>query len=286
MLQLFGLRGRRATAGAIKSKGEKAKREPWFRRLARAGLASRAVIYLLLAYLALDIGLRGRAPANTSGEGALAELARQPAGPAMLGVLAVGLAGYGLWRLAQAFGRSEPGSTKTTVWQRIGWITCAVLYLALCAQAISLIAGSRSSGGPSSHPTSYAATMLSWPAGPELVGLVAVGIASGGISLAIWGAVHDYDKAVRKDVTNGHLRLAIRVTGVAGEVTRGVLVTLIAAFLFAGAVTDDPQHAKSLDTALQSVAHEPSGPWLLGLAAAGMLSFAVFSGFEAAFRKI
>jgi hypothetical protein len=245
------------------------------------------VIYLLLTYLAFDITLHGSSPTKAGSQGALAEVARQPAGPELLVVLAAGLLAYALWRLTQAAGREDSSHQQPGVWKRIGWLASAAVYVSLFAQAVSLIAGSgSSSGGASSHPTPFVATMLKWPAGPELVGLVAVGIAIGGIALAIWGAVHDYDKDFETSRMHGSTRTIARTTGIAGQVTRGLLVLLLAIYLITSAVTNDPAHAKSLDTALLALAHYPYGPYLLGLTTLGLLCFAVFSGLEAAYRKV
>jgi hypothetical protein len=41
-----------------------------------------------------------------------------------------------------------------------------------------------------------------------------------------------------------------------------------------------------LDGALARIHHQPFGPWLLGLAAAGLLVFAVYSLFEARYRRL
>jgi hypothetical protein len=46
----------------------------WVRTVGRIGIASRGVIYLLLAYLAFDIARHGSAPTQTSSTGALQEL--------------------------------------------------------------------------------------------------------------------------------------------------------------------------------------------------------------------
>ena len=76
-----------------------------------------------------------------------------------------------------------------------------------------------------------------------------------------------------------------RAAQVAGEVTRGLLVALVSAFLLAAGVTDNPRRAKSLDQALRSFGHRAGGPEVLALAALGLACFAVFSGLEALYRR-
>ena len=94
------------TAGHLRSAQRSSSR--WFGMVARVGLAARGVIYVVLAYLVLDIALHGNSPAQTSGQGALGEVARQPEGRALLVAMAVGLAAYAAWRLLQA-ATGQPG---------------------------------------------------------------------------------------------------------------------------------------------------------------------------------
>jgi hypothetical protein len=65
-----------------------------------------------------------------------------------------------------------------------------------------------------------------------------------------------------------------------------VTIGLIGAFLVSAAVRFDPDEAKGLDAALQTVAQQPYGRILLGLTAVGVLAYGLWSFVEAAFRKI
>ena len=44
-------------ATSVPTEASRARAKPWFQRLARLGLATRAVIYALLAYIAAEIAL-------------------------------------------------------------------------------------------------------------------------------------------------------------------------------------------------------------------------------------
>src|ERR1700726_860880 len=74
----------------------------WLRTVGRIGIASRGVIYLLLAYLAFDIARHGSAPTQTSSTGALQELEARTGGKLLLVILALGLGCYAAWRLFDA----------------------------------------------------------------------------------------------------------------------------------------------------------------------------------------
>jgi len=195
-----------------------------------------------------------------------------------------------LARLAQAiFGVDPSESDRPSGWKRFGWLWIAGVYFALFAQAVQLMgsgSAGRSGGGPSTHPQPYAAAMLGWPAGPELAGLLGAGIIIGGVALAIWGCVHDYSDTLRQERMYRGEQIASRVTGIFGNVTRGVLIALIGVYFILAAVDDAPSKVKSLDQLLQTVEREPAGLWWLAIAATGLAAFAVHSAFETAYRRV
>ncbi|MHB1712780.1 MAG: DUF1206 domain-containing protein [Acidimicrobiales bacterium] len=264
--------------------GEQIIHQPWLRRLGGLGLSARAVIYAVLGYLAFDIAFSGSSPTQASGEGALAEVARHPGGPEALGLLAAGLVAYVLWRVSATFGYDDTGGV--TIWKRLGWMVAAAVYLALFVQAVGLLVGIGSSSGPSNHPSPYVASVLRWPGGPAWVDLAGSVVIVVGIIFTVWGLIHDYGK----DLTVGRLsqrgRLSARAMGAFGNLTRGLLIILIGIYLLDAGVTGDPAKVKSLDAVLLAVAHRPFGPWLLGVAASGLLAYAVFSLVEARHRRL
>ena len=78
-------------------------------RLARLGLAARATIYLLIGVLALLLAF-GKQQGETVQRGAVQELLQHTGGTALAWIIAVGLAGYALWRFSEAaFGVAGEG---------------------------------------------------------------------------------------------------------------------------------------------------------------------------------
>jgi hypothetical protein len=266
---------------------QEVQRKPWFSLLARTGLVSRAVIYALLGYFAVDIAIHGSSPAQANGTGALTDVARQPGAPMLLAVLALGLLAYGSWRIVSAIGGTTPDRGADSGAKRAGWAFIAAVYFVLFGQAVSLVTGSgASNGGPTSHPSPFVGRMLRWPAGPELVGFAATAIICSGVALAIWACIHDFDKVFDTERMSHAAHFWARATQICGDITRGTLVNLIGIYAIVAAATDDPVHVKSLDQVLEAIAHQSYGGWLIGLAALGLFSFSASSIFEAAFRKV
>ena len=268
----------------VKRDANHVERRRWFRFLARAGLGARSIIYMLIAYLTVDIALHGGSPAPADSNGALNEVGREPAGPAILFIIAIGLMGYALWRLVSAVPATD---LKDHAWaKRLGLAACGSVYLVLCAQAVALAVGSGRTNSASSNPSPIAATVLRLPGGPLYVGLCAAGIVGGGLALLIWGWAHDYAQILDRSLMTRRMYGIARATGIIGDTVRGLLIVLIGVYLVASAVTDNPKKVKGLDQALQALAHKPFGVWLLSVAAAGLFSFGLYSAVEARYRRL
>jgi len=95
--------------------------------LARLGLAARGVVYAVVGVLAVRIALEHYEEADR--KGALEAVSRQPFGKFLLVVMAVGFAGYALWRLAQAaLDTEDEGADAKGVVKRASYLARALLY--------------------------------------------------------------------------------------------------------------------------------------------------------------
>jgi hypothetical protein len=255
--------------------------------VARVGLAARGVIYAVLAYLVLDIALHGNSPAQTSGQGALGEMARQPEGRALLVAMVVGLAAYTAWRLLQAVTGQPGGGQDHSALKRVGWLGSAAIYGSLCAGAIGLVLGSSGDASSStSNPRPWAALVLGWPAGPELLGIGGAALVAAGIALAVWGIAHDHDKELQLGRLMAGWRTTVSALFGVGNAARGFLVVLVGGYLLDAAAASKATKAKSVDAALQSLAHHEFGAVLLGAIAFGLVCFGICSFFEARLRRL
>ena len=118
---------------------------PWVERLGRFGYAAKGVVYGIIGGLAAQAAI-GPGGATTDTRGALAWIVQAPFGRFLLGTVAVGLAGYALWRLVQsALDTEDKGTEAGGVLARAGYAVVGVAYAALALSAIGLVLGS--SGG-------------------------------------------------------------------------------------------------------------------------------------------
>ena len=117
-----------------------------FEYTARAGFAFSGVLHLLVAYIILRIAFGSGGNADQSG--ALAALARQTGGALILWVVAVGMVGLGLWRVAESIVGSKPGEGSgarqddTPAWKRAKSIGLAIVNFAIALSAARFAMGS------------------------------------------------------------------------------------------------------------------------------------------------
>ncbi len=252
----------------------------WVHAIARVGIASRGVIYLLLAYLAFDIARHGSAPTQTSSTGALQEVRDRPGGNALMVVLALGLACYGSWRLLDAL------IQRRGVAKRISSFVIAVVYFGLCAQAVRLMSGQASNNGASSNPVPLVAKVLRWSGGPAIVEVTGVVLVGAGAGLAIWGILHHFEKDLALERIGRKTQHLVKVLVGMGDAARGFLVILVGIYFIKAGAASNPTQAKSVDESLKALVHHSYGALAIGLVALGLLFFAFYSFFDARLRRL
>jgi hypothetical protein len=82
------------------------------------------------------------------------------------------------------------------------------------------------------------------------------------------------------------VRKWIEAIGTFGHLARGIVFGLVGVFLIKAAVDYNPDSAVGLDGALAKLAHASYGPFLLGVVAAGLIAFALYSLSDARYRRI
>jgi uncharacterized protein DUF1206 len=271
----------------VKQTVQEAAREaaPWVERLARAGYFARGAVYVIVAWLAAQAARgEGRAEGH---EGALRELLDQPFGKVLLGLLAVGLAGYALWRLVQTVLDPErKGSDAKGLASRAGYLLTGLVHAGLALTAARLALGSGRAEAGDARAREGAGMLMEQPAGPWLAGLVAVGIAAYG-AYQIWRAYRaDLGKRLDLSRMGPEARRAFVAAARAGLAARGVVLGVIGLFLLRAAFAADPGEARGMAGALATLRGAPYGPWLLGLMALGLAGYGVFEIMKARYRRI
>lgn len=252
----------------------------WFERLARLGFIARGLVYLTVGVLALKAAF-GNGGGTTDSRGAIESMASGPFGTFLLILLMVGLAGYGLWRLMLAI--SNPEHKKAA--DRIGYAISAVIYSGLALYAYRLWDGSNSGGSLGDRQT-WTARLLALPAGELLVALAGAAVVAYGVKQLFKAYRASFRHELELQRLSQREDRQVTRLGRWGYSARGVVLSLMGFFLVQAALQSDPSQARGLEGALDTLAAQSYGPWLLALVAAGLLAFGAYSLVASRYRRL
>jgi hypothetical protein len=231
------------------------------------------------------VGSGGRT--NTDQRGAMAELIAAPFGRTLLGIIALGLIGYSLWRLADGvFDGEHHGRDARGIGMRVKAVAIGVIHLALAFTAARLALGHGGQGASESgeKSRSWTARALELPGGVYLLWLVAgVFVAYGAYQL-----YRAYATKLSKQLELGRMSREAGnwIIGVSrfGIAARGVVFGTVGV-LFARAARDhDPGQAGGLGDSMQELVE--LGRWPFTVVALGLVAYGVYQAVNARYRRI
>jgi type IV secretory pathway VirB2 component (pilin) len=205
----------------------------------------------------------------------------------LLILVAVGLFGYALWRLSQAWIDPEgEGRDAKGVIKRIGYAISGAIYGFLGVEAVRIVMGSSSGSGGEQQAEDWTAQLLAQPFGQWLVAIVGVIL----IGTGLYQGYRAYSAKFKQKLKLNEMSVteqtwAVR-SGRLGFAARGVVYLLLGGFLIQAALTSNPEEAGGIGQALRELVEQPYGPWLLGLVAAGLVAYGFFCFVLARYRRI
>ena len=260
------------TANTAERVGRRAENSEWFDRAVRFGLVVYGVVYLVLAWLGVQLAM-GDQEGKATTKGAVAQLAEQPFGTFMIVIVAVGMFLLVLWRLFDLFlGHQEDDGAD--LWKhRASDLMKAVLYGTICWSAIGVL---MHSGGGGSGAKDFSSTILGLPGGQLWLTAIGLGIlAYGGSQIYLaWNEKHQ--KKLATEGKTGEAGKAYMLFGKLGYIAKGIAVGLVGILFVYAAFTQDPEKSGSTDKALHKVLQQPFGPWLLGILSVGIACYGLF----------
>jgi hypothetical protein len=266
-----------------RSAGTQATHSTAFEVLTRIGFVARGVIYATIGVLAIQVAMHAGARADQ--RGAMEKIQHQPFGHWLLIAIAIGLGSYSAWRFVQAYVGSGPeGGGDHSTLGRIAAAGSGCAYAVMCALAISILLGTSSRS--SSSPHKQAAGVFDWPGGQFLVGAAGVLFIAIALFQLYKGISRKFLEEDKTEQMGETTERWMTVFGVIGHIARAVAFGLIGGFLLNAAITFDPSKAVGLDGALARLARQPYGPYLLGVTAAGLIAFGLYSIADARYRRI
>ena len=252
--------------------------------LARLGFVSKALIYGVVGGLAVAAAAKaGGRVTDTSG--ALRFILRQPYGQALLIALAIGLFGYALWRVLDAY--YDPDRHGTSVGGlvvRVGHAIRGGVYGVLGIEAFRLAQGLRGSSGREAQL--WTARIMDLPFGDWLIGLAGLIIVCVGASEVWYGLTAGIDKSI--DLSRIPRRLRNAATNVSrfGVGARGVIIVVLGMFLVKAALERDPSEVHGTRQSILELSNAVSGRWMLAAIGAGLIAYAIDQVLHARCRRI
>jgi hypothetical protein len=254
-----------------------------FEWLARLGYAARGVVYLLVGWFAMVAAIGSGQPIDT--KGALREIFFQPFGKVLLGIVALGLVGHAVWRVAQGwFDLDGHGSEAKGMVVRGGLLASGAIHVALAFFALSLVFSWQGAGSGSGDGTQdWTAWLLSQPFGRWMVGLVGIAVLGAAVGQFVKAWKLTFCRYLRADERTMKLICPI---GRIGLSAKGVVFVVTGIFFLTAAWQSDSTESGGLGKVLMTLQDQPYGPWVLGTVAAGLFAFGIYSLIQGAYRKI
>lgn len=275
----------------IKKKGEKAAKEvkeaafsPLMDRLTRLGYAVKGGLYLAIGFIAIA-GALGRTATPADQLGAIVEFSELPFAQIILWVILLGLISYSLWGVIRAIlDPFHKGTKLEGLIMRLGYLISAITYATFVWPTYQLIIGA-SEGTGTDATIELVSKVMNMPMGRWLVGGFGVSAVVAGLFQIYTGIKPDFEQRFKPYSLTSEQKTIARRMGRFGTVARGVIFGIAGAFLIIAAWQANPGQARGFDGALDFLADQPYGIWLLGIVAAGFIAFGLYSFIGAAWFK-
>lgn len=258
--------------------------------LARIGFVAKGLLYGTVGALAGCAGL-GNSGGTTDSRGAMTILQQLPFGDLLLIGLAIGLVGYGIWRIVEGF--TDPdgrGDDAKALALRASFVARGLLHLALAvsaARAASLMprsAGIGEGAGSGDEARELTSTAFTVPGGRWIVLAAAIGLAGFGL----WQVIRAFRSKLNRNVDKGEAEreiggwvIAVSRVGIAA---RGLVFLAIGWLLGRAAWRQDASEAGGVERGLDVFAQ--LGQWPLVAIGAGLIAYGVYQLLSARYRRI
>lgn len=259
-------------ADTVEDAAREVGQHPALEALARGGYAVNGVLHLILALIAVQIGIGAGGEADQAG--ALEAVQEAPMGAALLWVGVLGYAGLALWQMLEAAVGFHPGSDTASWAARAKDAAKGGVYAALAWTASVFAVGSSTDSGE--QTSVFTGTMMSAPLGRVFVLVVGLGV----LGVAGYHVHKGANRAFLEDLAGnagGDLGRAVTWSGTIGYVAKGIALAVVGLLFGYAAWTADARESTGLDGALKTLAESTAGTAVVGVIAAGLLAYGLYS---------
>ncbi|WP_152759904.1 DUF1206 domain-containing protein [Salmonirosea aquatica] len=258
----------------------------WIEGAARTGLVAKGIVYSLIGTLTFMAAFELGTGDDKGGKSqALKWLQKQPFGQVLLGLTAIGLLCYSIWRFVEAFLDTEDkGNDAKGLAVRARYAFSGLMYGASTYYAAKLLFGGSSGEGKDTRET-IAQKLLEQPFGQWLVGIVAVGVMAVGVYQIYYSISDKHRKKIQESKVDKRVKETLLKTGKVGYIARGIVWLLIGYLFLKAAIQSDSSEAGGSDSAFSFLEQE-YGSWILGVVALGLLCYGIFMFVRARYQPV
>ncbi len=255
----------------------------WVKHFAQAGLTAKGILYFLLGVLAFMAAFElGSTTRHVGRKGVLSFIEQLVIGRVLLGLEAVGLVCYSIWKLLQAAKDTEgKGTSLKGIVYRLRYAASGASYGLLALIACELVFDTDGENGSGSLRRTITAAMLQNPLGRWLVIASAVVIAQGGVYYIYQALTGRYQRKIKEAGLKHKAERAMIKAGKAGYAARGI-VWIIVGYLLLRAALDT--RSGGTRNAFRFLENSFYGSYLLGGVALGLICYSLFAFMEARFQ--
>lgn len=259
---------------------------PWIEGMARVGFVAKGVLYVTIGALAVMAALGQGGSASTDKHEVLTKIYDAPFGRAMVAMLALGLAGYALWRIIEGIRDPEHrGKDAKGIALRTGSILGGLIHLALAGAAASLVlwqsGGGKGEGEQAEH---WSARALSYPGGVYVLWAVAGTLLAYGAYQLFRAFKKDVDKHLHVHGLGDTGRKIIFGVSRFGIAARGIVFGTIGVLFATAARSHNPSESGGLADSMQRLVQ--LGKWPFFAIAAGVVAYGLYQFICAKYRRI
>lgn len=260
----------------------------WVKNFAKVGLTAKGVVYCLVGIIAFMAAfeLGGKSAQEAGKSGVFQFILEQPYGKWMLGLVALGLLCYAIWRIIQAVQNTEhENSDAKGGAKRLRYAFSGLVYGALAFLAAKMALGNGGGGGGNSRQ-SFVQELLQQPFGQWLVGILAVAIILTGLYQIYYALSEKYKEKVRGAGMKSDVESKMIKAGKLGYIARGVVWAVIGYLFLKAALQSDSQEAGGSSSAFAFLEQSSYGSFILGAVAIGLICYGIFMFMRAKYQPI
>jgi hypothetical protein len=248
---------------------------------ARAGFVVSGILHFLIGLVAIRLAMGGRGQADVSG--AVGELAKQPAGPALLWSAFAACVALALWQTSDAIFDFNHLPTKKKVSSKLKAALQAVVYTGFALTLASVALGSHTDNRRSTSDLTV--QLMKAPGGVPLLVVIGAAVAVTGVVYAIRGFRKSFLKYLRLPASE-QARTAVTAAGVAGYAAKGVALLLTGLLIVIATVKANPAESTGLDGGLKALRDQPLGMYLLAAVGVGLICYGFFMAVRARLARM